>query len=287
MPHGGVWRLPGQLTLGAACLQPLLPVFARSHPPHHCQAPGLSRREPTSSSACSRKQRRDQGTPVSGQRPPRMSGMIEQLVQSKLVLLGEMGSGKTSLVQRFVRGQYFENQVSAGACLGGRRQARHASPGTAAALHNLSARPPARGASLQESTIGASFFTKTIPEKHVKFEIWCGQGIELVGWRPGRGPALPRFAGRLHTHHHRRSNPAGTPRGRSGTTAWPPCTTGAPPPPSSCTTSPTPPRLSAVSREPERQQTGPMPATAARGRGSLGTACDAPWGAGWAGGWTG
>lgn len=39
--------------------------------------------------------------------------MVEQLVQSKLVLLGEMGSGKTSLVQRFVRGQYFENQVGA------------------------------------------------------------------------------------------------------------------------------------------------------------------------------
>lgn len=44
-----------------------------------------------------------------------MAGMIEQLVQSKLVLLGEMGSGKTSLVQRFVRGQYFENQVRGGA----------------------------------------------------------------------------------------------------------------------------------------------------------------------------
>lgn len=40
---------------------------------------------------------------------------VEQLVQSKLVLLGEMGSGKTSLVQRFVRGQYFENQVWLGA----------------------------------------------------------------------------------------------------------------------------------------------------------------------------
>ncbi|KAI7843613.1 hypothetical protein COHA_002853 [Chlorella ohadii] len=64
---------------------------------------------------------------------------VEQLVQSKLVLLGEMGSGKTSLVQRFVRGQYFENQ---------------------------------------ESTIGASFFTKTLPEKHVKFEIWDTAGQE-------------------------------------------------------------------------------------------------------------
>lgn len=57
--------------------------------------------------------------------------MVEQLVQSKLVLLGEMGSGKTSLVQRFVRGQYFENQV--GAC--------------AAALPCWVAMPPCRPAS--------------------------------------------------------------------------------------------------------------------------------------------
>ena len=38
--------------------------------------------------------------------------MVEQLRQAKLVLLGEMGSGKTSLVQRYVRGHYYENQVS-------------------------------------------------------------------------------------------------------------------------------------------------------------------------------
>lgn len=37
--------------------------------------------------------------------------MVEQVQQSKLVLLGEMSCGKTSLVQRFVRGQFFENQV--------------------------------------------------------------------------------------------------------------------------------------------------------------------------------
>lgn len=30
----------------------------------------------------------------------------------------------------------------------------------------------------QESTIGASFFTKTVPEKHVKFEIWDTAGQE-------------------------------------------------------------------------------------------------------------
>lgn len=40
--------------------------------------------------------------------------MVEQLRQAKLVLLGEMGSGKTSLVQRYVRGHYYENQVSGG-----------------------------------------------------------------------------------------------------------------------------------------------------------------------------
>eukprot|EP00889_Picochlorum_renovo_P001041 jgi/Picre1/28071/NNA_001030.t1 len=50
-----------------------------------------------------------------------------------------MGSGKTSLVQRYVRGHYYENQ---------------------------------------ESTIGASFFTKTVPESHIKFEIWDTAGQE-------------------------------------------------------------------------------------------------------------
>lgn len=53
---------------------------------------------------------------------------------------------------------------------------------------------------MQESTIGASFFTKLIPEKHVKFEIWCvagggdSGGVEcwqMRGFartlRPGRG----------------------------------------------------------------------------------------------------
>lgn len=37
--------------------------------------------------------------------------MVDVLQQAKLVLLGEMGSGKTSLVQRYVRGHYYENQV--------------------------------------------------------------------------------------------------------------------------------------------------------------------------------
>jgi Ras-related protein Rab-5C len=61
------------------------------------------------------------------------------LQQAKLVLLGDMGAGKSSLVLRFVKGQFFD---------------------------------------YQESTIGAAFLTKTMPEEHVKFEIWDTAGQE-------------------------------------------------------------------------------------------------------------
>ncbi len=44
------------------------------------------------------------------------------------------GSGKSSLVLRFVKSQFFD---------------------------------------YQESTIGAAFLTKTLPDQQVKFEIWC------------------------------------------------------------------------------------------------------------------
>jgi len=59
----------------------------------------------------------------------------------KLVLLGESSVGKSSLVLRFVRGQFFE---------------------------------------YQESTIGAAFLTQTVPlgESVVKFEIWDTAGQE-------------------------------------------------------------------------------------------------------------
>ncbi|KAK9867040.1 hypothetical protein WJX84_010578 [Apatococcus fuscideae] len=50
-----------------------------------------------------------------------------------------MGAGKSSLVLRFVKGQFFD---------------------------------------YQESTIGAAFLTKTMPEQHVKFEIWDTAGQE-------------------------------------------------------------------------------------------------------------
>ncbi|XP_056162034.1 ras-related protein RHN1-like isoform X1 [Syzygium oleosum] len=62
-------------------------------------------------------------------------------IQAKLVLLGDMGAGKTSLVLRFVKGQFHE---------------------------------------YQESTIGAAFFTQVLSlnEATVKFDIWDTAGQE-------------------------------------------------------------------------------------------------------------
>jgi Ras-related protein Rab-5C len=67
------------------------------------------------------------------------SPTLQPLQQAKLVLLGEMGSGKSSLVLRFVKSQFFD---------------------------------------YQESTIGAAFLTKTLPDQQVKFEIWDTAGQE-------------------------------------------------------------------------------------------------------------
>lgn len=36
---------------------------------------------------------------------------LGQMLTAKLVLLGEMGAGKSSLVLRFVKGQFFDYQV--------------------------------------------------------------------------------------------------------------------------------------------------------------------------------
>ncbi|KAJ4708422.1 Ras-related protein [Melia azedarach] len=62
-------------------------------------------------------------------------------IQAKLVLLGDMGTGKTSLVLRFVKGQFYD---------------------------------------FQESTIGAAFFTQVLSlnEATIKFDIWDTAGQE-------------------------------------------------------------------------------------------------------------
>ncbi|KDP37213.1 hypothetical protein JCGZ_06269 [Jatropha curcas] len=64
-----------------------------------------------------------------------------RIIQAKLVLLGDMGTGKTSLVLRFVKGQFFDHQ---------------------------------------EPTIGAAFFTQilSLAEATLKFDIWDTAGQE-------------------------------------------------------------------------------------------------------------
>ncbi|GAB2269419.1 Complex III subunit 3 [Dionaea muscipula] len=62
-------------------------------------------------------------------------------IHAKLVLLGDMGTGKTSLVLRFVKGQFYDHQ---------------------------------------EPTIGAAFFTQilSLNEATIKFDIWDTAGQE-------------------------------------------------------------------------------------------------------------
>ncbi|KAI5660582.1 hypothetical protein M9H77_29375 [Catharanthus roseus] len=64
-----------------------------------------------------------------------------KIIYAKMVLVGDMGTGKTSLVLRFVKGQFFDNQ---------------------------------------EPTIGAAFFTQilSLPEATFKFDIWDTAGQE-------------------------------------------------------------------------------------------------------------
>ncbi|KAJ4816449.1 Ras-related protein Rab-5A [Rhynchospora pubera] len=70
-----------------------------------------------------------------------MDRMRNNNIQAKLVLLGDMGTGKTSLVVRFVKGQYHD---------------------------------------CQESTIGAAFFSQVLSlnDAIVKFDIWDTAGQE-------------------------------------------------------------------------------------------------------------
>ncbi|CAA7391169.1 unnamed protein product [Spirodela intermedia] len=70
-----------------------------------------------------------------------MAAMGDNNINAKLVLLGDMGAGKSSLVLRLVKGQFLE---------------------------------------FQESTIGAAFFSQTLAvnDATVKFEIWDTDGQE-------------------------------------------------------------------------------------------------------------
>ena len=149
-----------------------------------------------------------------------MADRSRPLRAAKLVLLGDMGTGKSSLVLRFVKGQFTDYQVrpplsarhaaprggGAGGGPGRRRPgarggapppppppaARHVEGGGASpdatrnrtalledgaeGAEGLGARLTFRGT--QESTIGAAFLTKSVPEHSIKFEIWDTAGQE-------------------------------------------------------------------------------------------------------------
>ncbi|KAL9460483.1 hypothetical protein AB3S75_003645 [Citrus x aurantiifolia] len=70
-----------------------------------------------------------------------MARLGNKIIQAKLVLLGDMGTGKTSLALRFIKGQCYDQQ---------------------------------------EPTIGAAFFTQilSLSEATVKFDIWDTGGQE-------------------------------------------------------------------------------------------------------------
>ncbi|KAK9156268.1 hypothetical protein Sjap_003748 [Stephania japonica] len=70
-----------------------------------------------------------------------MANSRNKMLNAKLVLLGDVGAGKSSLVLRFVKGQYVD---------------------------------------FQESTVGAAFFSQTlaVDDATIKFEIWDTAGQE-------------------------------------------------------------------------------------------------------------
>ena len=102
---------------------------------------------------------------------------VGRVFQFKLVLLGDSAVGKSSLVLRFVRGQFFE---------------------------------------YQESTIGAAFLTQTVAlnDTTVKFEIWDTAGQERYHslapmYYRGAAAAIVVYditnRVRAHAPHHRTS----------------------------------------------------------------------------------
>jgi len=123
-----------------------------------------------------------------------------QVASHKLVLLGDTNVGKSCLVVRFARGEYFDYQVRRGMnealpsnAAGSARPACCARvPGPARAertppLSRPSPLPAARLAPPQEPTIGAAFLTQTVAlgeggppadARVIRFELWDTAGQE-------------------------------------------------------------------------------------------------------------
>ena len=183
------------------------------------------------------------------------------LQQAKLVLLGDMGAGKSSLVLRFVKGQFFDYQARLGSLADAPRlhmRARFARPPTllsAASMlmssiagmrlqprrcvlaplllgnathimsscrsHAIAVRRLRDVCTVQESTIGAAFLTKTLPEHNVKFEIWCAGNTERAPMKSSCNSLTPSSIALLTG-----CACAGIQQARNDITASPRCITG-------------------------------------------------------------
>lgn len=82
------------------------------------------------------------------------------------VLLGDMGTGKTSLALRFIKGQFYDQQVTSHFLF--------------VLQLNVVFILPKMCEYVQEPTIGAAFFTQilSLSEATVKFDIWDTAGQE-------------------------------------------------------------------------------------------------------------
>lgn len=90
------------------------------------------------------------------------------------VLLGDMGTGKTSLVLRFVKGQFFDHQVFVDLFVFSIKSFLFSYLCEISQLRILVL------VFMQEPTIGAAFFTQilSLSEATVKFDIWDTAGQE-------------------------------------------------------------------------------------------------------------
>lgn len=97
-------------------------------------------------------------------------------LQAKLVLLGDMGAGKSSLVLRFVKDQFCEHQESTIGAAFLAHTVRFAAAGRAGA--SLAASPPFPPPPLYISKKNLLLYQVVADDATIKFEIWDTAGQE-------------------------------------------------------------------------------------------------------------
>ena len=190
-------------------------------------------------------------------------GPMAANVQSyKLVLLGDSAVGKSCLVVRFCRGEFYDCAWEEGLRSGaGLSCCRHCSNSHSCSLHTHTPRAPPAD---QEPTIGAAFLTQTVQfgagadATTVRFEVRVRDSCTLsplpllpalthapLSLTTATGTLLLPPAGHLASTYPSPLSSCGTLLARSATAPWRPCTTAALLLQWWCMTSPTPPPLRA------------------------------------------